>query len=115
MLFHSQGSPKPVRIQGALVGDVEIDGIVDYWKEQRGSVLPPILLEELNEHQGPEDDDDSEDDLLNKARKLADRLPRLSVSVLQRRLQIGYSKAVELTEQLEQEGTAIRHETRYSN
>ena len=108
MLFHSQGSPKPIRVQGALVGDVEIEGIVDYWKEQRGSALPPILLEEFNEHQDPNDDDDSEDDLLNRARKLADRLPRLSVSVLQRRLQIGYSKAVELTEQLEQEGTAVR-------
>ena len=107
MLFLSQESPKPRRVQGALVLDREIEKLVQFWKEQKGPPLPPILLPEWETDLEQEPADQGEDQLLSKARELAQRLPRLSASVLQRRLQIGYSRAVHLLQELEDEGLVL--------
>jgi DNA segregation ATPase FtsK/SpoIIIE-like protein len=118
MLFLSQDAPKPRRVQGTLVDDEEIEALVDFWKEQKGPPLPSIMPNnwegEVNTDAIPsvddyDDDDDEADELLDRARELSLELPRLSPSVLQRRLSIGYSKAVELIQTLEKEGrTAAR-------
>ncbi len=102
MLLLSQDSPKPVRVQGTYVTDEEIEELVSFWKDQSGPPLPEIVLEESEEQQEAEALDD--DSLLESARELAERTPNLSPSVLQRRLQVGYAKAVQLTRQMEAEG-----------
>ena len=121
MLFLSQEAPKPVRVQGTLVDDEEIESLVDFWKDQTGPPLPSIMPADWSgdgelpdsapagSSSGDYDYDDDEDDLLGRARELSMELPRISPSVLQRRLSIGYSKAVELIQALEKEGrTAAR-------
>lgn len=102
MLLLSQDSPKPVRVQGTYVADEEIKELVSFWKNQSGPPLPEIVLEDSEEKEEAEALDD--DSLLDSARELAERTPNLSPSVLQRRLQVGYAKAVQLTRQMEAEG-----------
>ncbi len=112
MLFLSQEAPKPRRVQGTLVDDEEIEALVDFWKEQTGPPLPSIMPThwdgdidtDPSAANDSDYDDDDEDELLDRARELSLGLPRLSPSVLQRRLSIGYSKAVELIQALEKEG-----------
>jgi S-DNA-T family DNA segregation ATPase FtsK/SpoIIIE len=82
--------------------DEEIERIVGFWRDQEGPPLVDIDLDEAQDlAQNPWDT--SGDELLEKARALAEHSERLSPSLLQRRLQIGYSKAVDLMEALEAE------------
>ena len=103
MLLLTSDSPKPKRVQGTFVHDREIDKLVEFWRSQSGPPLPEIPLEE---HGYTDHDDDNYDDidLLDRARELAERYQQLSPSVLQRRLQIGYSRAMLIMELLEEEG-----------
>tara|TARA_Y100000758_G_scaffold190656_1_gene135856 strand:+ start:250 stop:1071 length:822 start_codon:yes stop_codon:yes gene_type:complete len=102
LLFLSAQSPKPQRIQGTFMFDEEIERIVGFWRDQEGPPLVDIDLDEAQDlAQNPWDA--SGDELLEKARALAEHSERLSPSLLQRRLQIGYSKAVDLMEALEAE------------
>jgi S-DNA-T family DNA segregation ATPase FtsK/SpoIIIE len=104
MLFLSAQSPKPRRIQGAFVFDGEIEGIVDFWKSQKGPLLPQISLEPSQNTGSFGSEDEDEDELLDKARDMADRYGHVSPSLLQRRLQIGYPRAMQLIDTLEEEG-----------
>ena len=82
--------------------DEEIERIVGFWRDQQGPTLVDIDLDEAQDlARNPWDV--GEDELLEKARSLAEYSERLSPSLLQRRLQIGYSKAVDLMEALEAE------------
>jgi S-DNA-T family DNA segregation ATPase FtsK/SpoIIIE len=108
-LLLTSDSPKARRVQGTFMDDREIEKLVEFWKGQSGPPLPVIPLD------GQEDADNSrngdaqdEDDILDKARALAERHQQLSASVLQRRLQIGYSRAMQLMEILEDEGSISR-------
>ncbi len=102
LLFLSAQSPKPRRIQGTFMFDDEIERIVGFWRDQQG---PPLADIDLDETQDLSENpwDTGEDELLEKARSLAEHSEHLSPSLLQRRLQIGYSKAVDLMEALEAE------------
>jgi S-DNA-T family DNA segregation ATPase FtsK/SpoIIIE len=101
MLLLTIDSPKPRRVQGTFVHDREIERLVQFWKAQSG---PPLLEIPLDEPIQRESKEEGEDDLLDEARDLARRYPHISPSVLQRRLQIGYSRAMRLMELLEDEG-----------
>ena len=103
MLSLSAQSPKPRRIQGTYVSDREIEGVVQFWKSQKGPPLPEISLEEPEEG-ADEGMDEVDDDLLHRAQELAERHQHISPSLLQRRLQIGYPRAMRLMELLEEEG-----------
>ena len=107
MLMLTSDSPKPMRVQGTFVHDREIEKLVAFWKGQVGPPLPHIPLHEHREVPS-HDTDLHTDDLLDSARELAERYPHISPSVLQRRLQIGYAKAKELIEMLEDEGIIPR-------
>ena len=104
MLLLSSDAPKPKRVQGTFVHDREIDKLVDFWKAQSGPPLPEILLDKRANAQ-PAEEIDEEDDLLDRARALAEKSQHISPSVLQRRLEIGYPRAVRLMQLLEDEGT----------
>ena len=105
MLLLNSDSPQPARVQGTLVYDEEIDKLVKFWKSQKGGPLPEILLE------GDEDEEDEDGELnehmLDQARELAVRSPRLTASVLERRLKIGKQRAEQVLEHLEDEGLVI--------
>jgi len=105
MLLLNNDSPKPRRVQGALVYDEEIDRVVEFWLRQKGPPLPAISLEEPDDL--PDDQDEVDDRILDSARELALRNPRLSPSFLERRLRIGVQKSAQVMEVLEEEGLVI--------
>jgi S-DNA-T family DNA segregation ATPase FtsK/SpoIIIE len=104
MLLLTAESPKPQRIQGTFVHDREIQKLVEFWRTQPGPPPPPIPLHDPASEL--EDEGGEEDDLLDRARELAQRYPNVSPSILQRRLQIGFERAVSLKRRLEEEGLA---------
>jgi S-DNA-T family DNA segregation ATPase FtsK/SpoIIIE len=115
MLFQSPSEIKPQRIQGAYVSEKEIERLVLYWKSQHGPISRFFLRSDsapLPEEPAVSTSDDGadgaesqEDRILERARGVASRYKRLSPAVLQRRLRIGYAKAIQIIEQLEEEGT----------
>ena len=105
MLLLNNDSPKPKRVQGALVYDEEIDRVVEFWLQQKGPPLSVISLEEPDDL--PHDQDKVDDRILDSARELALRNPHLSPSFLERRLRIGVQKSAQVIEVLEEEGLLI--------
>ncbi|MDA1127447.1 MAG: DNA translocase FtsK [Chloroflexi bacterium] len=100
LLLHNE-SPKPSRVQGALVYDQEIDQMVESWLGQEGPAVPVIdvISPEIDENA-----DGADARMMEEARELAARNPQLTRSYLERRLKIGGSKAEEVMETLEEEG-----------
>jgi DNA segregation ATPase FtsK/SpoIIIE, S-DNA-T family len=101
MLFLNPEQGTPIRAQGAMVTDMEIERILDFW--QKNSDLPaetvPPWEKLLSE---PEEDED--DGLIDQAVSLVKQSQRASASLLQRRLRIGYPRAARLLDQLEEMG-----------
>ncbi|MDP2663280.1 MAG: DNA translocase FtsK [Dehalococcoidia bacterium] len=101
MLHMSSDSSRPVRLQGSYVSDAEMERIVTFWK----GIKSPQYVWERNQIATWSDDTGAADDpLLEAARKLAQDDTRLSASLLQRRLHVGYPRAAQLLEMLEKEG-----------
>lgn len=99
MLFLPTDAAKPIRLQGVWVSEEEIETIVSHWKNQG----PPSYVDQLV--QVPSVDEDEEvDDLYEKAEEVAREHTRISTSLLQRRLRIGYTRAARLIDLLEQNG-----------
>lgn len=110
MLYLPTDAGKPKRIQGVYVSDAEVERLVEFWADERFHALRPDtaddLLEEALIAQNGSDDIEVEDEdpLLDDARDLAGRHKRLSPSLLQRRLNVGFLKAERLITALEREG-----------
>jgi S-DNA-T family DNA segregation ATPase FtsK/SpoIIIE len=111
MLFRPVGSSTVKRIQGAYVTEEEIARLADHWRSQG----EPAYEEELLE--APERDEDSEhelspdeDDLLAEAVALVAQTQTASVSMLQRRLRVGYTRAGRLIDMLERRGVISGYE-----
>ena len=108
MLLANNDSPQPRRVQGTLVLDEEIEQLVDFWLEQKGTPLPSINLDESADLDGDDADSGGVDEsMLEKARELALRNPHLTSSLLERRLKIGGSRAGQILAELEEEGLVI--------
>lgn len=114
MLFIPPGTATLLRAQGAFVSDDEINGIVEYLKENNE---PPNFAQEVQEQinssieeiGGPGgitggDGDDEEAQLLSQAIDVLRSTKRASTSMLQRRLRIGYNRAARLMDELEERG-----------
>ena len=104
MLILNSDSPKPRRVQGTLVYDDEIDQLVRFWSSQDGGPLPVISMEEEDDETG---DGEMNERMLEQARELALRSPRLSASFLERRFKIGQQRADQIMEHLEEEGLLV--------
>ncbi len=103
MLFFPVGAAKPVRVQGAFLSDKEVENLVDFLKDQ----ARPVYNEEvLKEQPGNEKAIDTEfdDELLPQAAKIFIESGTASISMLQRRLHIGYSRAARLVDIMERRG-----------
>lgn len=100
MLFAPAGTQKPKRVQGAFVDNEEINAIVDFVKNQ-GNPDYEFDLEEIKDVAIALDD--NHDDLYEEAVKLVVNY-RASISMLQRRLHIGHSRAARLIDQMEEDG-----------
>ncbi len=110
MLYLPTDAGKPKRIQGVYVSDAEVERLVEFWADERFHALRPdtaddLLEEALIAQNGSDDIElEEEDPLLDDARDLASRHTRLSPSLLQRRLNVGFLKAERLITALEREG-----------
>ena len=113
MLYMSSDSSQLVRLQGCFVSDRELDRLVHYWKgTEAGASVPtslyraddviqPPLWEEMR---AKEKEARRGDDLLAEAIAMVRKHDRASISLLQRRLRIGYSRAARLIDLLEEQG-----------
>lgn len=104
MLFMPTDAAKPKRLQGVYVSDEEIEELVDFWTSEKFEGLRPETADHLLEEARASTVEEGEDDrLLKQAKALANEHSRISTSLLQRRLRIGYPRAARLMEQLERD------------
>lgn len=104
MLFIATGHPEPRRLHGAYISSEETGRIVDFIKAQNYSVEPLEILRTQPEEMIVQQEAEKDEDLFRKAVELVIRHKQGSVSLLQRRLAIGYQRAARLIDQLEEEG-----------
>jgi S-DNA-T family DNA segregation ATPase FtsK/SpoIIIE len=102
MLYQAPDAAAPTRVQGVYVTDMEIERVVNHWREQLPDHEPgPAPWEPLIARYALLDGTDS---LLEAAVELAKKHDNLSVSLLQRRLRLGYPRAARLMEHLHEMG-----------
>lgn len=104
MLFIQPGHPEPRRLHGAFISSEETSRVVNFIKGQEYSVEPIDIISTKPEEVIIQESIEQEDDLLHKAAELVVRHKQGSVSLLQRRLAVGYQRAARLIDQLEEEG-----------
>jgi S-DNA-T family DNA segregation ATPase FtsK/SpoIIIE len=105
MLFMPTDASKPKRLQGCFVSDQELERIVHFWTDDRFRHIRPEVADHLlQEVKGMPDVEEETDPLLERARELAQEHTRISTSLLQRRLHIGYPRAARIIDQMAAEG-----------
>jgi S-DNA-T family DNA segregation ATPase FtsK/SpoIIIE len=113
MLFRGAGTSKLQRIQGAFISEEEIARITGHWAKQGEPEFEAELLEAREEttEAGTDDDfDPDRDDLLDQAIELVVQTETASVSMIQRRLRVGYTRAGRLIDMLERRGVISGYE-----
>jgi len=102
MLFMKPGDAKPTRAQGSLIQDSEIERVVDFTIKQQEPIYDEGLMKEQEKksiHMNLE-----KDELFDEAVKLILESDHASVSILQRRMRLGYTRAARIIDMMEQEG-----------
>ena len=117
MLFQAPDAPSAARLQGVFVSDQEIQNLVEFWRAQVGGASPyaapgapvdiprsdaPLKQTAMFEDMTPTDS--NSDPLLPEAIDLVRREGRASVSMLQRRMRIGYTRAARIVDMMEDKG-----------
>jgi DNA segregation ATPase FtsK/SpoIIIE, S-DNA-T family len=113
MLFKPLGTSRLQRLQGAYVSEEEIALLVEQARTQRGQELDESLLVAPEVEVGGDEDDDFDPDsdpLLEKAIEVVVQTQTASVSLLQRRLRVGYTRAGRLIDMLERRGIISGYE-----
>jgi DNA segregation ATPase FtsK/SpoIIIE, S-DNA-T family len=105
MLYLASGSPKPIRLQNAYISPDEVDAVVEHIGSQQGFerpfALPSMAERKRTAEAGGQG---GRDELFEDAARLIVRHQQGSVSLLQRRLKVGYSRAARLVDELEAAG-----------
>ena len=113
MLFRPIGTSKLQRIQGAFLTEAEIARLTKHWAKQGEPEFDPALLEDTSaesvEHGDGEFSPD-QDDLLDDAARIVVESGTASVSMIQRRLRVGYTRAGRLIDMLERRGIISGYE-----
>jgi S-DNA-T family DNA segregation ATPase FtsK/SpoIIIE len=107
MLFMPPGSSKLIRAQGAYVRDAEIKRVLEFVKGQKvnfGSVLNPEEIIEKSQSMTGDFNQMDDESLSEEAIRVIRTTQQASVSILQRKLRIGYSRAARLMDLLEEKG-----------
>src|SRR6185369_517110 len=118
MLFQAPDAPSAARLQGVFVSDHEIQTLVEFWRAQVGNTSPygaassapvdmppsgvPLKQTAMFEDMTPADT--NADPLLPEAIELVRKEGRASVSMLQRRMRIGYTRAARIVDTMEDKG-----------
>jgi len=115
MLYFPLGSGKPVRIQGALISEEEVEAVVEYVKKSGTPEYSDEIIQHMEKATEEKKNGGSEAGALDEAKSDYDELlpaavevvlesGQASVSMLQRRLKLGYSRAARLVDQMEEMG-----------
>ena len=117
MLYFPLGSGKPQRVQGCLISDEEVAAVVSFIKDQSTVEYDESVIHEIERHaaekdkggkgaggSAPEEPGEEFDELLPAAIEVVVETGMASVSMLQRRLKLGYSRAARLVDQMETKG-----------
>ncbi len=109
MLYLPAGQSKPTRIQGAFVSDEEMNGLINYLKRQ----APPQYKDEIENFgkskEKTDDITDEPDDLFEDAVQVVMDTGQASISMVQRRLRVGYTRAARLIDMMERKGIVGPH------
>jgi len=110
MLYYPSGVPKPIRVQGCFISDKEVENVVDFIKKSQTAAYNEQIMEQIEKNaasdggSGSQGDDDSVDPMLSSAIEVVVEAGLASVSLLQRRLKLGYARAARLIDEMEQRG-----------
>ncbi|OGX43818.1 MAG: hypothetical protein A3H41_02600 [Omnitrophica WOR_2 bacterium RIFCSPLOWO2_02_FULL_45_28] len=102
MLFMRPGEAKLIRAQGSLLRDAEIERVVEFIKSEAEPVFEEAILKEQARALNPSERE--KDELFDQAVRLILESNQASVSILQRRLMLGYARAARIIDAMEQEG-----------
>lgn len=117
MLYLPLGAGKPTRVQGCLITDEEVAAVVEFVKRSGSAQYDEAVLHQIEQNvaekekgskgvggSAPEEVGDAFDELLPSAIEVVVETGMASVSMLQRRLKLGYSRAARLVDQMEEKG-----------
>ena len=105
MLYMAPDAAKPRRLQGVFVSDEEIERLVEFWTQDRfADIERPTFDHLLDAAKAELEQEGATDEMAERAKDLANEHNRISTSLLQRRLRIGYPRAARLMDMLEEEG-----------
>ena len=109
MLYQPIDATRPTRVQSVYISDEEIGNLVDHWKDIPWAPKPTIDLHIAGDDSSflpgqTESVSNTKDALVDRAIEMAQRHSKLSTSLLQRRLRIGYPRAARLMDELEDMG-----------
>nr|WP_019850713.1 MULTISPECIES: DNA translocase FtsK [Desulfitobacterium] len=107
MLYYPMGASKPIRVQGCFLADKEVENVVLFLQNQAKPEYQEIPNIELGMNKPAED---AGDELFHQAALLFIEAGNASVSLLQRRLRIGYTRAARLMDLLEEKGVVGGYE-----
>lgn len=106
MLFLAPGTANIKRIHGAYISEKETADIVEFWKHQGSSGYDEAVMQEIEKEPNGlgDDNDDDFDERYDEAVALVTEAGQASISMVQRRLRVGYNRAARMIEMMEKEG-----------
>lgn len=105
MLYMPPGTSRLQRIHGAFVSDVEVQRVVDFLKKQGKPVYEKSILEMKDaDEKGASGEEEEQDQRWEDALRLVADTKQASISMIQRKLRIGYNRAARIVEMMESEG-----------
>lgn len=108
MLFLPVGASKPVRVQGAFLSDQEVEAVVNFVRNQGKAEYQEDMVPEVEEQM--ELPNDQVDELYDQAVQIVVEAKQASVSLLQRRMRVGYTRAARLIDYMEAKGVVGPYE-----
>jgi S-DNA-T family DNA segregation ATPase FtsK/SpoIIIE len=100
---------KPIRVQGAFLSDQEVEAVVAHARSQGEAEYKPELVPEIDDS-GSSQDEELLDELFDQAVGIVVEAKQASVSLLQRRMRVGYTRAARLIDQMEAKGVVGPYE-----
>ena len=119
MLYSPIGSGKPLRVQGCFVTDMEVEAVASFVKENSAANYDQSVLEEIDKNAqqtgkkstgaamaepAPNQEELDGDEMLPAAVEVILETKQASVSMLQRRLKLGYARAARIVDEMEEKG-----------
>ena len=104
LLFLPPGTARIIRVHGAFVSDQEVLRVMKFIKQQGRPTYRPEVLEAKREVEAAAAVDEEYDEMYDQALAIVTETQQASISMIQRRLRVGYNRAARMIEQMERDG-----------